>query len=181
MQNKCFIYTAIIYFSWRWTKGKLSESWQQDSQTHVEYLICGTLLSIMNLRSNNWRLIVWPCLSAQQAKEWYKVGRRVQITWLHLTIGPAGGGWGYSDCQFDIVPTFPLFSYFERQCVLTYYNWKFKSQKKNKIVQIQIRDSGAEDEWGYSSCQIFRCFLLLTWHTISIPDICNFFYTGSIF
>ena len=120
---KNVLYTVLIYFSRRWTKDKLYESWQQDSQTHVEYLICGTLLSIMNLRSNNWRLIVWPCLSVQQAKEWHKVGRRVQITWLHLTIGPAGGGWGYSDCQFDIVPTFPLFSYFERQCVLTYYNY----------------------------------------------------------
>ena len=94
------LYTAIIYISC-----SLFRSFQ-NHDNNIPRPMSSILLGhyfLMNIRFSSRRFIVWPFLSAQQ-KELYKAGQ-VQITWLQVTIVPAGGEWDSSWCQFDIANT----------------------------------------------------------------------------
>ena len=94
------LFTAIIYISC-----SLFRSFQ-NHDNKIPRPMLSILLGhyfLMNIRFSSCRFIVWPFLSAQQ-KELYKVGQ-VQITWLQVTIVPAGGEWDSSWCQFDIANT----------------------------------------------------------------------------
>ena len=72
---------------------------------------------LMNIHFSSRRFIVWSFLSGHQ-KELYKAGQ-VQITWLQVTIVPAGGEWGSSWCQFYIanLSNQIYLSFFERHAI----------------------------------------------------------------